>query len=345
MTESTTFKIDRSKLPQRGGKVSAPRNQTTTLAISGLGAKGTAEVPRKIKRLHVLIYGPPGTSKTVTAHSMPRTRTLDFDDGMQSVEWAIRKGILKKRPEEIVYKTILPDPSDPSSAIVINEAMDTIDEWLAEENVPADEWDKPYDQFWDTLIIDSASFLNDSAILLALHENKRLGLSKSMDLLKKDKLGVTPMRKQDWGSAGSLFMKFVQRCRTIGKNVVITAHQYEEYEDEEDGKQGRLIAIQPLLIGQVRTKLPASFDEVWYAHVTGSRTDPKYRLQTTPDPLRVLRSRIGCLDPIEEADFNKMKKKIDNFYGVDESQLWVAAHGDEEVEAAALESVTLNAGI
>jgi len=62
----------------------------TTLAESGLSAG-------KIRRLHVIIFGPPGSWKTVMAHGMPNTRTVDFDDGLQSVEWAILEGKIKKR--------------------------------------------------------------------------------------------------------------------------------------------------------------------------------------------------------------------------------------------------------
>ena len=73
----------------------------TTLAQSGLSAG-------KIKRLQAIIFGPPGKSKTVSAHSMPNTPTNDFDDGMQSVEWAVKSGTIKKELLEIVYETIVP---------------------------------------------------------------------------------------------------------------------------------------------------------------------------------------------------------------------------------------------
>jgi hypothetical protein len=315
---------------------------TTTLAISGLGATDEAieearaagiVLPSKVKRLNMLLYGPPGTAKTVNAHQLPNTRTLDLDDGMQSVEWAIRMGIIKKDPREIVYKTILSPANDPKSTFVIDECTDTVDEWLAEEDIPPEEWDRPYPQFWDTLIIDSGSAFTDAAIIKALKENDRLGVSKSWTRFQ-GRLSVTPMMIQDWGSAGSLFQKAINQWRAIGKNIVLICHQYADTDDS-----GNVIAYEPLLIGQLRQKLPKDFDEVWYAHTKGTRNEPKYLFQTTPDPTHHLRSRLGCLDPVEEADFSKLRRKIANFYGVSEDRIWKAYHGSEGADLAMREQM------
>ena len=131
----------------------------TTLAESGLSSAESG------RRLQVLLYGPPGTWKTVNAHHMPRTRTIDLDDGMQSVEWAILAGKLPKTMEEIVYRTILPPHNlDAKQNNVLQEAQDTLDFWLEEEELPADEWHGRYEQQWDTLIIDSLSALTEASI-------------------------------------------------------------------------------------------------------------------------------------------------------------------------------------
>lgn len=298
----------------------------TTLAESGIGGSG------KIKRLNLLLYGPPGTWKTVTAHHMPRTRTLDFDDGMQSVEWAIRQGIIKKELNEIVYHTIHVG-SDRDEAL--NQAVDKVDEWIAEEDEPA--WNKPYPQHWDTLIVDSASFMTDASIWLALSENKRLGLSKSMEEMvkglskeKKERgLLVKPMRMQDWGSSTALFMDAVAQWKSIGKNLVIVAHEYEKTDDE-----GNLLAVQPLVVGQLRNKLPASMDEVWYAKIKGQKADAKAVFQTKPDSKRELKSRLGCLDAEESGDFQAIKAKVAKFYRVPEERIWTAYHGTQGREQA-----------
>lgn len=349
MAETRKLVIDRARIAANSGKKKLP---TTTLALSGIGALANPDVPnlpRYVKRLNLLLWGPPGTSKTVTSHTLPNTRTLDLDDGMQSVEWAIKKGTIKKDPSEIVYKTILPDPRDRRSTRVIDECTDTVDEWLADEDIPPEEWDKPYPQFWDTLIIDGGSGLMDASMIKALHENARLELSHSLSRLT-GRVGIVPMMIQDWGSAGSLFQSAINQWRAIGKNLVLICHEYIEYETTI-GKNGQKIqtgtidAICPLAIGQLRHKLPKDFDEVWYSHVTGTRQKPEYKVQTTPDPLRQLRSRLGCLDPIEAVDFAAIKKKIARFYEVPEDRLWIAAHGAAEREQVQIEEAEESGGI
>ncbi len=304
-------------------KVSGPKKKdlralTTTLALSGLSSAKSG------RRLQLLIYGPPGTWKTVNAHHLPRTRTLDLDNGLQSVEWAILAGKLDKKLEDIVYRTILPPHTlDDKKNHVLQEAQDQLDFWLAEEDIPPEEWDRPYEQFWDTLIVDSLSALTEASIIHGLRENNRIEMSLSWE--KMEKGGVRPMKIQDWGSASILFMKFIHYCRNSGKNLVLVAHEYSEIDSE-----GGVISLSPKVIGQLRQDLPKDFDEVWYAKIKGTKSDAKGIFQTQPDSMRRLRSRIGCLDADEKADFSQIKKKIAKFYKVPEESLWRAAHGSEE---------------
>jgi len=294
---------------------------TTTLAQSGLSASPENRIPGWIRRLHALIYSPPKKGKTVLAHFMPNTRTLDFDDGMQAVEWAIKAGILKKTMEEIAYETILPPINEKTGTPILDRAAKQVEEW-----------DKVYPQFWDTLIIDSATTLTDASIIKGLKEMDKLNLSKSWKRFK-GRGSVRPMRRQDWGAASQLFMDFVTTCRSLGKNVIVLAHEYHTYSEDDEGNS-TLISIDPLVIGQLRQKFAGSFDECWYLRTTGTRQQPKYELQTTPDTLRNLGSRLGCFDALEKKfDFYAMKKKVSKFYGIPEDLLWTAAHGSAEVAA------------
>lgn len=306
---------------------------TTTLAESGISAANRT----KPKRLEALIIGAPGSRKTVTAHTLPNTRTLDFDNGMQSVEWAILEGVLKKKLSEVVFETItVPSGSkmlEEKLADMLDHAMDQVDEWIEEEDIDPAKWDKPYPQFWDTLIVDSASFMMDNALGLALTENKRIKLSNSLDgagagLSKKRKergLYVAPMRIQDWGSAGSLFMRAVRHFRGLGKNLIITAHEYTEIDEDT----GSVVAIRPNVVGQLRTKLPAAFDEVWYTKVKPHKDNVEVFFRLQPESKREAKSRLGCLGIEHEGNFAEMRKKVAKFYGVDESLLWTAYHGTE----------------
>ena len=248
------------------------------------------------------------------AHGMPNTRTIDFDDGLQSVEWAILAGKIKKELSEIIYKTILPDGRDKSSILLmLDEASDQIDEWLADGTE------------WDTLIIDSASGLNEASIVKGLDENRRLGQSKSWADWRTSGWTVRPMRIQDWGSAGYLQLKFIEWCRSLNKNIVIIAHEYNNTDE-----RGVTVSYEPLLIGQNRQLVPKSFDEVWYAHMAGTRQQPVGKIQTTSGGKRHCGSRIGCLDPIEVLDFYAFRDKVAKFYKIPAEDLWTAKATKED---------------
>ncbi|KKN23503.1 hypothetical protein LCGC14_0904380, partial [marine sediment metagenome] len=304
------------------------------LAHSGLSSGNMA------KRLHLMIYGPFGTRKTPIAHGLPNTRTLDFDDGMQSVEWAILAGKLDRTLGDVVYETITPPPSmDESKNKIFDYSQDVIDRWLADEDVDPSEWEeycadqsegRVYPQFWDTLIIDSGTSLTTGVIVKALQETHRLELSKSWS--KRRKGGLTPVMIQDRGAVNILFSNFMTMCFGTGKNVVLICHEYQNV-----GKKGALHGIEPLLSGQLRQTVPKDFDEVWYSKIKGTVRENKGVLQTAADPMHRCRSRLGCLDPFEEGDFADIKGKVAKFYGVPEDKLWVASHGTTEAKEFAEE--------
>lgn len=321
---------------------------TTTLRHSGLGSG------KQIKRLKMLLYGPFGTRKTVSAHFLPNTRTLDLDDGMQSVEWAVRSGVLtrpnwgkdwtmEQKLQDIVFETILPPPSlDESKNKVFDLAVDKIDEWCADEDIDPAEWEEKcraktksedypdgfvYNQFWDTLIIDSGTSLTSAVIPVALKEMDRLELSKSWQNRKVR--GLTPVMIQDRGALNILFKKFMTVALGTGKNVVLLCHEYVNTD-----KKGNIIGYEPALSGQLRGDVPKDFDEVWYCKVSGTAKDPKGVFQLSPDPLRKCRSRLGCLDKvIEGSDFGAIREKVAKFYGVSTDRLWVSPKGTEAAKA------------
>jgi hypothetical protein len=287
-----------------------------------------------------MIYGPFGTWKTVIAHGLPNTRTLDFDDGMQSVEWAILAGKLNRTLEDVVYETLTPPPSlDEAKNKIWDDAADTLDEWIADEDVDPSQWaeycaDKNdglvFPQMWDTLIIDSGTSLTNGVIVKALQETHRLKLSQSWS--KKKIRGLTPVMIQDRGAVNILFAKFMTMCFGTGKNVVLICHEYQNVD-----KTGALRAIEPFLSGQLRQSVPKDFDEVYYARVKGTAKANQGTLQTTADPMRRCRSRLGCLDSSEEGDFDSIKRKVAKFYGIHVDDLWIASHGTDEARAFAEE--------
>ncbi len=307
---------------------------TTTLARSGVGGTG------QVKRLKLMMYGPFGTWKTVNAHQMPNTRTLDLDDGMQSVEWAIKAGVLDRKMEDIVFATILAPSMDEAKNTVFDDAADQVEEWSADEDVPEAEWEEyclkkhgfVYTQHWDTLIIDSGTSLTAGTIIKGLRENARLGVSQSWS--KRQSRGLTPVMIQDRGALNMLFKKFLTLCFATGKNVVLICHEYENVD-----KKGNTLGYMPALSGQLRADVPKDFDEVWYTNVKGTKSQPKGIFQTSPDPLRKCRSRLGCLDPDEPAHFADIIKKVAEFYEVDPDTIWRSPHGTEAAKALIAEDI------
>lgn len=260
----------------------------------------TLESYRPTGGLHVLVYGPPGSGKTVFAHTFPRTRTLDFDNGMGSVAWAIREGIIDKDLKDVVYETIHEKHLDKgvvTRASALDWATDTLDKWLEDRDE------------WDTLIVDSATALNEAVINKGLEANAKLRLSKSKDEAKS--LGFRVMKMQDWGAGMNLFSQFIEwiRADLWDKNIVLVCHEYQNTNDS-----GSLIAIEPALIGQLRQRVAKDFSEVYYAEVTGTKAEPKFQLMTRQASRYVCKSRLGCLPLYVPAHYDEIMKIVDDYW-------------------------------
>lgn len=259
---------------------------------------------------HILWYGRPGTGKTVAAHTWPRTRTIDADQGMASVLWAIKAGIIDKKPEEVYYETIYEKEVSKSGFVKKATAVDwmtqTVDRW----------YEKERDQ-WDTLIIDSGTGVNEFVFVRALENMGELktdkGKSYSQSWADSKRLEMQVRRIQDYTGAGTLFRQFIENCRTmIDKHFILICHERTETNDE-----GSVIERLPLLIGQqLRQDIPRMFSEVWWQHTGGASVNLRYLTRTKGDPIVMAKTRVGCIDPEEEfLTYDKLVKKVEAFWG------------------------------
>lgn len=251
--------------------------------------------------IHALWYGQPGSGKTVAAHTFPRTRTIDLDNGMGSVAWAIRERIIKKKLGDIVYETIQEDKIERGrvkKASALDRMTDTIDKWYKERND------------FETFIIDSGTVLSNICINKGLEENQRLNLSKSLDQSKNTMMRI--MKMQDWGSGMNLFEQLITWVRSdfADHHFILVCHEYEETNDA-----GTLIAVRPLLIGQLRQRITNAFGEVYHQRVTGPKAKQTFEILTRQDAQHVTKSRLGCLPIRTEANYDGIIKHINAFWG------------------------------
>jgi hypothetical protein len=101
-------------------------------------------------------------------------------------------------------------------------------------------------------------------------------------------------RLQDFGAERSLTEQFVDMLLDSGKNVILLAHEKEEWEGEGDNQ--RLVGVVPMFTGQSVEKIPLKFSEVYNLRIQKEGTGFKRYLQTQPDGLRACGSRWGLPD-------------------------------------------------
>lgn len=248
-----------------------------------------------IGHLQILLYGPPGSGKTVLAHSFPRPRTLDLDDGVRSVLWAIREGVIPE-PEDWQYETVKETKVDAHGFCFKPEALDAatkiIDKWITEK-----------DQ-WDTLIIDSLTSLNTFALHKAVHSMGRLGFTKSKGFADDVKFLITD--RGDFKGLQSIFIQFIDWIRSLDKHIVCIAHEYERTDN-----QGNVLELMPLLSGQLRQRIVKDFDEVWYASTEGVRDKTNFITLTKKDSTRYAKSRLGIFQAKEDfLTFQRIEQKL-----------------------------------
>lgn len=255
----------------------------------------------KTSVIHALLWGEPKTGKTVLAHQWPRTRTLDLDNGMESVMWAIRKGPLrgKKKPEDIVYETVLEESRTNFGYVKKPEALEravgVLKQWFS---------DKEYDK-WDTLIIDSVTALGEICIDQALKNLGKLG-SYTESKTRSDQVEMRIMARQDWGPAMSLLKNVIEECRTQcagQKNLFVIAHEHQE-----TNESGAVLGRKPYVIGKsLRNDIPRLFDEVWHIELDRDGTPVLY---TKGSKRFEAGSRLGLPDEIKDPTYDKIMKAV-----------------------------------
>lgn len=68
------------------------------------------------------------------------------------------------------------------------------------------------------------------------------------------------------------------------------------------------------------------FDEVWLMQVRGNKDRAEYQVQTQRSSIAECKSRLGCFDAVEPADFGHLIEKVAKFYDVGVESIWHPSH-------------------
>ncbi len=260
--------------------------------------------------LLAIIFGKAGLGKTVLAHRFPgSTRTLDFDDGLLSVQWGIKEGVIEKDKGDIIYKNF-PKPRDfEDYKYVLSTALNQLDQWIWEEIVEG--------KSWTTLIVDSATTVNEFAKAQGVHHTAiEMGMEKDAWVKFKES-GLMVPHRSGWGTSGTAFQQFIMGCMAFGKNVIILAH-----ERIDEDKNGSVQSIQPAFIGRMRSEMPGLVDEVWNMDMKTKQGETTRYIRTVGTNIITAKSRLGCLESLHDADFEDIIETVAEFYEVPQEEVW-----------------------
>lgn len=273
-----------------------------------------------IGRTEAMIVGVPGSGKTVVAGSFPgpfRWLAADGKTCIKSLRWAFKEGKMAITDrKQLVAFTPTEDYTGNTYYLdkpqAYNKMTDMIDHWFSPADV--DNWIN------GTLVLDSASEINDWSMNLALEVNGRLPkpdkpLSGSHSINKLAQVRIL-RGKQDYNSAMALFQTFLTdirlQCARHNRNLVVLCHEWHEEEKDEEAGTRRVVSIKPALYGQLRDTVPKSFDDVWYMQVYNGKD---FKVQLHNDALREAKTRFGqCLRKEEPADYRYLLRKVRDYH-------------------------------
>jgi hypothetical protein len=273
-----------------------------------------------IGRTEAMIYGPPGSGKTVLAATFPgpfRWIAADGANSLKSVRWAHKQGMTSFRelkdlqffvPREEVKGRYIGNPA------AFNQMQDMIEYWFKPDQV---------DQ-WQTLVLDSFTEINSWALDLGLGLNQQYP-TPNKPLSTSDKVNRAAMTRlvtgqQDYKSAMGLIEGFLRNVRTDcarhNKALVLICHEWHDTAEGSDGNE-IVIAVRPLLIGQLRDKICKDLDDVWHMEVYNKADGVEVKVRVHGDSKTLAKTRWGNILKREVvADYRTMLAEVKKYHGM-----------------------------
>ena len=158
---------------------------------------------------------------------------------------------------------------------------------------------------YETIILDSVTTLEKYCMQKALLANRR-----AMPTMN------------EWNILIAELTDLFTRATKMSKNLVVVAHE-EMVQDEITGE----ILIRPQIVGKkLPAQLPLWFDEVYRSQVSRSKDGvPLYSILTASDLKYIAKSRINCMQPIE--DWSREGKMM-NVYDLIKGRMGVTSGTD-----------------
>ncbi|MBE9592355.1 MAG: AAA family ATPase [Proteobacteria bacterium] len=130
---------------------------------------------------------------------------------------------------------------------------------------------------YNTVVVDSTSSMTDAA------------MARAMQLDPKRSATDGPIWNVHFMMVRNLMEGKLRQIIGLQCNVIIISH----IDIVKDEKTGNILDIAPLLTGQLREKIPGSFQEVYYCTTKRVGQETEWRIQTVPIGYTKARSRLS----------------------------------------------------
>lgn len=276
----------------------------------------TLDIKELVRPKVSMFYGGAGAGKTVLASTYPAPQVwIDLDRGMDSVMWAIRESICPHKITDFRRAT----PSDKTdgrgkliSATGMWQTIDRVNAWLEQPDT------------WNTMVIDPLTTVNAFAMTAGMeisgrYPTKAKPFSKSGAHSKE--AGLLLIEIQDYKPAQSFIRQFIdplrKTCVEQHKWILLLCHEHEIMRAGANiGDLPTLVGVEPDLFGKQRKDVVKDMDEVYYLKPSGTKVDRKFEMLTVGDGFTIAKSRFGCLDVKMKPDYQVIKEKVEEYYGI-----------------------------